>query len=186
MMAMVADSRPLTDPPLGRCLVEPLRRDPGDSRVVRALLDAALAFRPPTGFVRDFVVEHGGAHSGQLDLKKGGLAPVVALARWAAIVTGEVSGGTAERLRRAAERGLLTVDEQSTLTGVFDDVYGLLLRHEADALRDGTTPTTYLAPGTLDTYRRRHLRECFRLIRSVQDRIDEHWMARLDRAARGG
>nr|MDT0657478.1 putative nucleotidyltransferase substrate binding domain-containing protein [Micromonospora sp. DSM 115978] len=184
MTATVADSRPITEPALGRRLTEPIREPPRGSRVARALLDEALGFRPPTGFVRDFVVEHDGAHSGQLDLKKGGLAPVVALARWVAIVTGEVTGGTPQRLDRGADRGVLTVDEAQTLTRAFEDVYGMLLRHEADALREGRTPTTYLAPGTLDTLTRRHLREAFRAIRSVQSHLDQHWMARLERLDR--
>ncbi|MDG4831238.1 putative nucleotidyltransferase substrate binding domain-containing protein [Solwaraspora sp. WMMD1047] len=184
MTATLADSRPITEPSLGRHLTEPIGAQPRGSRVVRALLDEALGFRPPTGFVRDFVVEHDGAHSGQLDLKKGGLAPVVALARWVAIVTGDVTGGTPERLRRGAARGVLTLDESRTLTRAFEDVYGMLLRHEADALRAGRTPTTYLAPGTLDTLTRRHLREAFRAVRVVQSHVDQHWMARLERLER--
>jgi CBS domain-containing protein len=181
MSATVADSRPLTNPELGRCLADTVPA-PGHTRFLRGLLDEALGFRPPTGFVRDFVVEHGGEHRGELDLKKGGLAPVVGLARWVAIATGDVTGSTTERLRRGADRGLLTVDEAQALAGAFDDVYGLLLRHEAEALSRGTEPSTYIAPRDLDTLTRRHLRETFRVIRSVQERIDEHWMARLERA----
>ena len=183
MSATVADSRPLTNPELGRCLVDAVPAL-GHTRFLRGLLDEALGFRPPTGFVRDFVVEHGGKHSGELDLKKGGLAPVVGLARWVAIATGDVAGSTTERLRRGAERGVLTVDEAQTLAGAFDDVYGLLLRHEAEALSRGGEPTTYIAPRDLDTLTRRHLRETFRVIRAVQERIDENWMARLERARR--
>jgi CBS domain-containing protein len=179
MSAMVADSRPLTNPELGRCLADSAPA-PGRTRFLRGLLDEALAFRPPVGFVRDFVVEHGG----ELDLKKGGLAPVVGLARWVAIATGDVAGSTVERLRRGAERGVLTVDEAQALAGAFDDVYGLLLRHEAEALSRGVEPTTYIAPRDLDTLTRRHLRETFRVIRSVQERIDERWLARLERARR--
>jgi CBS domain-containing protein len=183
MSATVADSRPLTNPELGRCLADTVPA-PGQTRFLRGLLTEALGFRPPTGFVRDFVVEHGGEHRGELDLKKGGLAPVVGLARWVAIATGDVSGSTAERLRRGADRGVLTVDEAQALAGAFDDVYGLLLRHEAEALSRGAEPTTYIAPRDLDTLTRRHLRETFRVIRSVQERIDENWMARLERARR--
>lgn len=181
MSATIADSRPLINPDLGRCLAEAAPA-PGKTRFLRGLLDDALRFRPPTGFVRDFVVEHSGEHSGELDLKKGGLAPVVGLARWVAIATGDVAGSTTERLRRGADRGLLTRDEEQTLARAFDDVYTLLLRHEAVALSAGVTPSTYIAPKDLDTLTRRHLRETFRAIRSVQDRIDQHWMARLERA----
>lgn len=178
--AMVADSRPLTNLPLGRALTERISSHSRATHFLRALLDEALGWRPPTGFVRDFVVAHTGTHRGQLDLKSGGLAPVVALARWIAIVSGDARGTTPERLRRGADLGLLSADEAHTLAGGFDDVYAVLMRHEVSAIRSGTTPTTYLAPADLDTLTRRHLRETFRAIALVQERVDQHWMRRLD------
>ncbi|HET6533907.1 MAG TPA: putative nucleotidyltransferase substrate binding domain-containing protein [Actinoplanes sp.] len=181
LSAMVADSRPLTDPSLGRALTDQMRSHTRTAPFLRALLDEALGWRPPTGFVRGFVVAHSGEHRGQLELKSGGLAPVVALARWIAIVSGDTRGTTTERLRRGAQTGLLSADEADTLAGGFDDVYSLLLRHQMRAIRSGSTPTTYLAPRDLDTLTRRHLRESFRAIALVQTRIDADWMRRLDR-----
>jgi CBS domain-containing protein len=175
----------LTDAALGRSLTDPILAHTGNTRFLRPLLDEALRFRPPTGFVRDFVVEHSGEHRGQLDLKKGGLAPVVALARWIAIVTGDARGNTPDRLHRGADRGLLTADEAQTLAGAFEDIYTLVLHHEADALHSGATVSTFIAPRDLDTLTRRHLRESFRVIRSIQARIDEHWLVRLERASPG-
>jgi CBS domain-containing protein len=185
MSAMVTDSRPLTDAALGRTLTEPVHAGTRNTRVLRALLVEALRFRPPTGLVRDFVVVHSGEHRGELDLKRGGLAPVTALARWIAIVTGEATGNTSERLHRGAEAGLLTVDEAQTLAGAFEDFYALVLRHEAEALRAGAPLTTFVAPKQLDTLTRRHLRESFRAVRAIQTRLEEHWLARLERAAPG-
>jgi len=181
LSAMVADSRPLTDPPLGRALTEQIRSHTRTTQFLRALLDEALGWRPPTGFVRDFAVAHSGEHRGQLDLKSGGLLPVVALARWIAIVSGDAHGTTTDRLRRGAQTGLLSTDEADTLAGGFDDVYTLLMRHEAHAIRDGGTPTTYFSPADLDTLTRRHLRESFRAIAMVQSRVNNDWMRRLDR-----
>lgn len=181
LSAMVTDSRPLTEPELGRTLTAPIDDPTGSTRLVRHLLDEALGFRPPTGFVRDFVVEHDGEHRGQLDLKKGGLAPVAALGRWVAMVTGDARGTTPERLRRGADHGLLTADEAQTLIGAFQYVYTLVLRQEAEALRSGATGSTFVSPRDLDTLTRRHLRESFRAIRSIQARLDEHWLARLER-----
>jgi len=181
LSAMVADSRPLTNPPLGRALTDRIRSHTRTAPFLRALLDEALGWHPPTGFVRDFVVAHGGEHRGELELKSGGLVPVIALARWIAIVSGDTRGTTTDRLRRGAQTDLLSTDEADTLAGGFDDVYSLLLRHEAHALRSGNTPTTYLAPKDLDTLTRRHLRESFRAIALVQARVDRDWMYRLGR-----
>ncbi|MEU8233294.1 putative nucleotidyltransferase substrate binding domain-containing protein [Actinoplanes sp. NPDC048967] len=181
LSAMVADSRPVTDLPLGRALTEQIRSHTRTTQFLRALLDEALGWRPPTGFVRDFVVAHSGDHRGQLELKSGGLVPVVALARWIAVVSGDARGTTPDRLRRGARAGLLSADEADTLAGGFDDVYSLLLRHEVNAVRSGETPTTYLAPADLDSLTRRHLRETFKAIALVQARVDRDWMRRLER-----
>jgi CBS domain-containing protein len=183
MTSMVADSRPVTSPDLGAVLTSLTGIDAHNTRFLRGLLDEALRFRPPTGFVRDFVVEHGGTHSGELDLKKGGLAPVAGLARWVALASGDVRGNTAQRLRRGAELGLLTGDEAQTLTGIFEYVYALVMRHETAAMKEGREPSTFIAPAALDTLTRRHLREAFRLTRSVQSHLDENWLARLERAS---
>jgi CBS domain-containing protein len=180
LSAMVADSRPLTDPELGGSLSQSIRSHTRTSQFLRALLDEALCWRPPIGFIRDFVVHHSGEHRGQLDLKRGGLAPVVALARWIAIAAGDASGTTIERLHRGAALGLLTTDEADTLAGGFENVYGLLLHHEVQTLRAGGAPTTtFIAPKELDSLTRRHLRETFRAIALVQARVDRAWLTRL-------
>ncbi|MCA2219309.1 putative nucleotidyltransferase substrate binding domain-containing protein [Jidongwangia harbinensis] len=185
LSAMVADSRPITEVPLGRAMTEMIRSHTRTTQFLRAMLSEALGWRPPTGFVRDFVVQHSGEHRGQLDLKSGGLAPVVSLARWVAIATGDAHGTTPERLNRGAERGLLGADEARTLVGAFEDVYSLLLDHEVRALRSGETPTTFIVPKTLDTLTRRHLRESFRAVAAIQNRLDQGWLIRLNEMTPG-
>jgi len=181
LSAMVADSRPVTNVVLGDHLTDSIRSHTRTRQFLRALLDQALGWRPPTGFLRDFVVHHTGEHRGQLDLKRGGLAPIVALARWIAIATGDTHGTTPDRLRRGADGGLLTGAEADTLVSGFDHVYALLLDHEVRATRAGTRPTTYLSPGELNPLTRRHLRETFRAIAAVQTRADQEFLWRLTR-----
>ena len=48
-----------------------------------------------------------------------------------------------------------------------------------EAIREGVTPTTFVAPGELDTLSRRHLRETFRSVAVVQTRVDRAWLTRL-------
>jgi CBS domain-containing protein len=186
MSATVADSRPVTDVVLGRAMTDAIRSRARGTGFLRVLLDEALGWKPPTGFVRGFVVHHGGEHHGQLDLKAGGLAPVVSLARWVATVAGDTDGTTPERLRRGAAAGLLTDDEAQTLTGAFEDVYALLLDHEVAAIRSGAEPSTYIEPDALDTLTRRHLRDTFRAVGLVQAHVGRAWLSRLARAAGRG
>jgi CBS domain-containing protein len=124
------------------------------------------------------VVEHSGEHRGQLNLKRGGLRPVTSIGRWVAVVTGDARGTTPERLRRAVAAQLLTQDESDTLIGAHDQIFALLLEREVEAIRSGDKTETYLAPRTLDTLTRRHLRESFRAIPRVQGRLESIWTNR--------
>ena len=178
LSTMLADSRPLTRPDLARQVTDGLLRAGRSPQFLRLLLQYSLSARPPTGFVRDFVVEHSGARRGQLDLKRGGLRPVTSLGRWIAVTTGDASGDTPARLRRGAHARLLTVDEADTLIAAHDQVFALLLEREVEALRAGSRADTYLAPDSLDSLTRRHLRESFRAIARVQHRLESIWTDR--------
>jgi CBS domain-containing protein len=179
LSSIVIDSRPLTEVALGRTVTDALRRRERNVEFLRAFVKESTAVKPPSGFVRDFVVDHRGQHRGQLDLKRGGLLPIAAIGRWAAVVTGDTRGGTIDRLRRAQVAGLLTQDEADTLTAAFEQSYELLMRRDLSAIARGTTPTTYVNPKELDTLTRRHLRETFRATAAIQDDIASSWCTRL-------
>ena len=179
LSSMIADSRPITGLPLGRAVSDGMLATTRSRDYLARLLRYAISVRPPSGFVRDFVVEHSGAPRGPLNLKAGGLVPIASLGRWIAIVTGDDRGSTITRLRRGQQAGLLTTDETDTLVRAFEYVYGLLLDNEVDAIRHGTTATTWVMPKELDPLTRRYLREAFRSVAEVQNRLDSEWVARL-------
>lgn len=179
LSGMLADSRAITGLPLGRALSEDINRLAITRAFLQRMLNEALAARPPTGFVRDFVVEANGRHRGQLDLKRGGLRPVVSLGRWIAITTRMPATSTDERLRRGAEVGLLTQDEADTLRGGYREMFELLYAREVLAIQDAAAVSTYLDPRDLDSLTRRHLRESFRAIAKVQARLEGAWVSRI-------
>ena len=76
----------------------------------------ALAHRPPTGFVRDFVVEADGEHAGRLDIKQGGMLPIADLARYVALAAGVSQATTATRLEAAVAEGTVDADDAGSLT----------------------------------------------------------------------
>jgi len=182
LSSIAADCRPITEVAIGRAVTDTIRQTTRSTDFLDALLRFAIAARPPTGFVRDFVVEHSGEHRGDLDLKRGGLRPISALARWLAIATGEVRGSTPERLGHAVDAHLLTVGEAEALAGAFRDIYELLLRQEVAAIRDGREPSSWVAPRDLDPLARRHLRNSFRAISDVQAELDGGWKMRMRKA----
>jgi CBS domain-containing protein len=140
----------------------------GRPDLLRLLARFALSFRPPTGFLRDFVVEHSGERRGQLDIKHGGLIPIVDLARWAGMAAGAASGSTVERLRAAEAAGTLESPEARTLIEAFGFIFSLRLDHQVEQLRRGQAPDDFIDPKTLNPLARSYLREAFRAVASVQ------------------
>lgn len=179
LSSIIADSRPITRPVLGRAITDTLKATTQTLDFRDSLLRFITAARPPVGFVRDFVVEHSGEHRGGFDLKRGGLRPITSLARGLALVSGDVRGGSIDRIDRAAGQGLLTRGEADTLIRAFDDIYGLTYQREISALKTGRTATTWVTPGELDDLTRRHLRESFRAVSTIQTTVVNKWRERI-------
>lgn len=179
LSSIIADSRSLSDPAPSRMLTGPLQATTQSLEFRDAQLRFATAISPPTGFVRDFVVERNGQHRGGLDLKRGGLRPITSLARWLTIVLGDVQGGTLDRINRAAAAGLLTNNEADSLTHAFEDIFELAFETEINALAADRPASTWIKPEALDTLTRRQLRDSFREVAAIQNAVTNHWRNRL-------
>jgi CBS domain-containing protein len=168
LVSVLTDSRPVwTSGSAAGGLFE-ARPYPDQAGLLRLLARFALSFRPPTGFLRDFVVEHSGERRGQLDLKHGGMIPIVDLARWAGMAAGVASASTLERLRAAEAAGTMDSAEAQTLTEAFGFIFSLRLDHQVEQLRRGETPDDFIDPKSLNPLARSYLREAFRAVASVQ------------------
>ena len=131
-------------------------------------LRTSLALRPPTGFLRDLVVEHSGEHRGTVDIKHGGLLPVVNIARWASLKAGSPVTPTIERLRAAAEGGALAETQARTLEEAFELFDAVRLEHQVHQVETGREPNDHLDPKELTPLTRRYLRDAFRELGAVQ------------------
>jgi CBS domain-containing protein len=149
----------------------PLEHAPSRPRLLRLLLRVGLAPRPPTGFLRDVVVEHSGEHRGRFDIKRGGLLPLVNLARFGGVAAGSRVTSTVERLRIAAAAGTLPPEMAGSLEEAFDLLTALRLDHQVELLRAGEGADDFLDPRTLNPLTRRYLRDAFRAIASIQRRL---------------
>src|SRR5215471_16874936 len=168
LVSILTDSRPLGGAGDGRSVADALWQERSRPDLLRLLARFALQFRPPTGFLRDFVVEHSGERRGQLDIKHGGLIPIVDLARWAGMAASAASGSTVERLRAAEAAGTLESTDAHTLIEAFGFIFSLRLNHQVEQLRTGGVPDDFIAPKTLNPLARSYLREAFRAVASVQ------------------
>ena len=169
LVSVITDSRPVwSTAGAARGGLWEGRAYPDHPYLLRMLARFALSFRPPTGFLRDFVVEHSGERRGQLDIKHGGMIPIVDLARWAGMTAGIASASTLERLRAAEAAGTMESAEARTLMEAFGFIFSLRLDHQVEQLRRGQAPDDFIDPKTLNPLARSYLREAFRAVASVQ------------------
>jgi CBS domain-containing protein len=171
LVSLVGDGRPVwgvrrTAPLAAR--IRAARTHPG---LLRLLARFALSHRPPTGFMRDLVVEHSGERKGRLDLKHGGLIPIVDLARWAGLAAGAAESATPARLRAARAAGVLTDDDGRMLEEAFTLVSALRLEHQVQQIRAGERPDDHLRPDDLSPLTRSYLKDAFRAVAAVQRRV---------------
>lgn len=135
---------------------------------LRRLAAAALAERPPTGFLRDFVLHSSGERRGVLDIKRGGLLPIVALARWSGLAAGVTAASTTARIRASAEAGTLPTDDAAVLRDAFELCSAVRMEHQVGRLRAGEPPDDLIAPRHLAPLTRTALKEAFRAVARVQ------------------
>jgi CBS domain-containing protein len=131
------------------------------------MIRAALEFRPPLGFFNRIRTDNG-----KVDLKKGGIGPIVALARAAALCAGSHERPTLARLEQAGASGSLLNNENArTLSEIFSFLLHLRLRRQLTAYRHKQSLDHAIVLAELSTLERRHLRDAFVIIKRIQDAL---------------
>lgn len=137
----------------------------------------AMDFFPPLGFFNRLRSDNG-----RIDVKKGAIAPIVGIARVAALAAGSRQRPTLERLQVAKASGeLLGGDDATALGEIFPVIFQLRLRTQLAALAARTTVDHYLPLAELLSLERRHLKEALIIIKNIQHAIRTAW--ELDRLA---
>lgn len=134
---------------------------------------AALAARrePPLGFFRGLVVDRSGEYRNTLNVKKGGTAAIVQMARLFAIAGGRDVLGSRQRIEFAAG-GPVSNRSASDLIAAFDFLNSITLRHQVEQVRAGKEPDYHIAPNALSKMDREHLRDAFQIIKGVQSALN--------------
>lgn len=147
--------------------LEAVCRQAASRRVFLAhMARAARTFHPPLGFFRRIRDE-----GGKVDLKKGGIAPIVAIARVYALEAASSARSTPDRLEAAAASGAMSREGADMLLEAFRFLMRLRLREQLQALRDGLPPENTVHLDRLSAVERRHLKEAFLAIREMQEAL---------------
>jgi CBS domain-containing protein len=171
LSSVIVDSRPVWGVHTGTPVADTFRLAASYPQLLRMLARFALSHRPAARRFRGLVLEHGGEHPGKLDLKLGGLVPILDLARWGAMSAGVTTATTPERLRAAAEAGTLAPADAHTLQDAFELINNLRLEHQVAQIRAGRSPDDHIDPDDLSALMRVQLRQAFRAVATIQKRV---------------
>jgi len=103
-----------------------------------------------------------------IDVKRGGIAAIVLLARLYGLAAGATARTTVARLEAAAAAGTLSRVGAGNLVEVYRDLTALRLRHQVDQVGAGVTPDNLIRLDEVTEEERRRLCDGLRAVRDVQ------------------
>ncbi len=170
LASVMFDLRPIHgDEALHRTLqAESLARAGSNSIFAAHMTSNALTHRPPLGMFGNFSLPRTGEHRNRIDMKHGGVVPIVDIARLHALGAGITAVNTAERLCAAKSSRVLSESGARDLLDAYGFIAITRLRHQAAQARRGERPDNFLAPDTISTLERAHLKDAFSVVKTIQ------------------
>lgn len=143
----------------------------GARRLHAHLASLAARREPPLGFFRGLVVDRSGEYANTLNVKKGGTAGIVQMARLFSLASGVQAVSTRRRLTEAAQAGGVSVRGSQDLLDAFEYLRTITFRHQVLQIRDKVTPNYNIDPNKLSKLDREHLRDSFQIIKDMQNAL---------------
>ncbi len=162
-LSVLADRRLLWGTPVQPL---PIAEGAAHAELLDALAQRAFTAALPTGFDAGGVLTREGRHS-RLNVRSAAIIPIAAIARWAAAAADAGEGSTPERLRAAADAGVLRGDQAETLTEAFELALELRIVHQLEQIAAGEAPDDLLDAAAMSALTRGRLRDVFRAVSTV-------------------
>jgi CBS domain-containing protein len=179
-IAIFYDAAPVTgDPALLADLKRYMFELIGDNAAFCAHFAKAIeSFDVPLGVFSNIIVERG-EHKDQLDLKKGGIFPIVHGVRALALERRLTATNTVERIRQIADMGLMDQAFATDLIEAFGFLLGLRLEARLHKLRLEQPLDNFLRPNDLNKFERDLLKDSFVIINKFKELVRHHFRLKM-------
>jgi len=164
--AVAGDTRLLTK--AKTALVEMVR---GEQTFLAHFARAIDAFATPIGLFKSLIATAGNGDA--LDLKKGGIFPIVHGVRSLALEHGLMETATDKRIMRLRDIGVLQADFARELSQAFQ--FMLMLRLDGQLAASAGTSGTLVRPSSLSSMERDLLRDAFQIVKQFRELIRRHF-----------
>ena len=135
----------------------------GSAAFIALLAESVAAMSLPVGMLGRLR-----AHDGRVDLKLGGLLPLVGIARTLALRIGSRARSTPERIQDASAAGRVSPSDAATLVRIHRSLLTLVLSQQLEDLAAGASPSGRIAAGGLA---RADQRSLVRDLRTLDDTL---------------
>jgi CBS domain-containing protein len=142
-----------------------------NSIFVAHMISNSLKHQPPLGLLRGFATIRSGEYRNHIDLKLGGVVPVVDLGRVYALKGRLTEVNTRARLLAAEAAGVISPSGARDLIEAYDLIARVRLQSQAALVRSGRKPDNFMAPSDLSDFERSHLRDAFVVVRTMQSAV---------------
>ena len=143
----------------------------GEQAYLAHFARAVDAFPTPIGLFNKLITSEGKGDA--LDLKKGGIFPIVHGVRSLAIERGLLETATEKRIARLRDIGVLQADFARELSQTFQ--FLLMLRLDGQLAASAGTSGTLVRPSSLSSMERDLLRDAFHVVKQFRELIRHHF-----------
>lgn len=140
----------------------------GATRLHAHLAALAARWEPPLGIFRGLAVDRKGKYANTLNVKKGGVAACVQIARLVSIEANKVVLPTRTRLAQSAGVSFPRRNAMD-LRDAFDFLNAVSLRNQAKQFRNGEELSYQIKPSRLGKMERENLRDAFQILKTIQN-----------------
>jgi CBS domain-containing protein len=143
----------------------------GEQAFLAHFARAIDAFATPISLFKSLITSAGNGDA--LDLKKGGIFPIVHGIRSLALEHGLMETATGERIVRLRDLGVLHADFARELSQAFQ--FMLMLRLDGQLAASASTSGTLVRPSSLSSMERDLLRDAFQVVKQFREFIRHHF-----------
>lgn len=136
--------------------------------MVKLLADQMKSWSPPIGMFGRLIAE-----DGRIDLKKGGLFPIVASARCLSLSHAIPARGTRDRLAALRGAGIGADSDLAAFEKAHETLMELILDQQLTDIAFGKPPSTKVEIARLDAARREALKEALRGLSAANDMVHD-------------
>lgn len=137
-----------------------------------------LAFETPLGLFANLIVEKA-HHKDQLDIKKGGIFPIMHGIRSLALENKLMRTNTIERIKILNEKGVFDKEFAIELIEAYAFINGVRLHAELEKVKLGQPYDNYINPNEMSKLERDLLKDAFRIVNDFKKFITYHFKLNL-------